>query len=252
MTGTWLKSGDATCDAPLRLFCFAHAGGGGGFFRPWREFVLPEVEVCPVILPGRETRVAEPAHRSMEELIGPLCEGLAPYLDRPYALFGHSTGAAVAYEVARRFQDDPRRAPRRLLVSGRRAPHLAARRPPFAGLADEDFLRVVAELGGTPQEVMRQRDLMRMFLPALRADFHLNESYRPLPGPRLRCPVSGFTGDRDPEVTPLELRLWDTVSDGPFRMRVYDGDHFYLTGLPEPLRTDLLEDLCSDIRQTVS
>lgn len=252
MTGTWLKSGDATCDAPLRLFCFAHAGGGGGFFRPWREFVLPEVEVCPVILPGRETRVAEPAHRSMEELIGPLCEGLAPYLDRPYALFGHSTGAAVAYEVARRFQDDRRRAPRRLLVSGRRAPHLAARRPPFAGLADDDFLRVVAELGGTPQEVMRQRDLMRMFLPALRADFHLNESYRPLRGPRLRCPVSGFTGDRDPEVTPLELRLWDTVSDGPFRMRVYDGDHFYLTGLPEPLRTDLLEDLRTDIRQTVS
>lgn len=111
MTGTWLKSGDATQDAPLRLFCFAHAGGGSGFYRPWREKLLPEIEVCPVILPGRETRVAEPAHRSMEDLIGPLCTGLAPHLDRPYALFGHSTGAAIAYEVARRFQDDPARAP---------------------------------------------------------------------------------------------------------------------------------------------
>ncbi|MEU5626706.1 thioesterase II family protein [Streptomyces tendae] len=252
MTGTWLKNGSAGTDAPLRLFCFAHAGGGGGFFQPWREKLLPEVEVCPVILPGRETRVAEPAFRSMEDLLGPLCTGLAPHLDRPYALFGHSTGAAIAYEVARRFQDDPARAPRRLLVSGRRAPHLAARRPPYAGLADDDFLRVVAELGGTPPEVMRQRDLMRMFLPALRADFHLNETYRPLPGPRLTCPLSGFTGDHDPEVTPLELGLWKTTSDGPFRMRVYEGDHFYLAGLPEPLRSDLRRDLSETVRQSVS
>ncbi|MCM2416780.1 alpha/beta fold hydrolase [Streptomyces sp. RKAG293] len=248
MTGSWLRNGDATTDAPLRLFCFPHAGGGGGFFRPWRALLPPQIEVCPVILPGREARIEETPYTRMADLLDPLCEGLAPYLDRPYALFGHSMGAAVAYEVARRFDGDPVRAPRRLLVSGRRAPHLAARRRAFAGLDDADFLQAVAQLGGIPEEVLRHRELVRMFLPGLRADFAVNETYRPSEGPPLTCPVAGFTGERDPEVTPLEMGLWNRTTKGPFRMTVYEGNHFYLKDLPVPLRAGLTGELEEDVR----
>ncbi|WP_462186003.1 MULTISPECIES: thioesterase II family protein [unclassified Frankia] len=246
MTGPWTKPTPRMTEAPLRLFCVAHAGGGGGFFLPWRDRLRPAIEVCPVLLPGRESRIAEPPYRRMEDLIGPLCEGLRPHLDRPYALFGHSMGAAVAYEAARRFTGEGR-APVRLLVSGRRAPHLAARRRPLADVPDDDFIAAVVSLGGTPDVLLEQPQLIKLLLPTMRADFAVNESYRPGDGPRLTCLVSAFTGDRDPEVEPVEAERWRVTTDGAFRLHVYPGDHFYLTGLPDPLHDDLMTDLEGDV-----
>lgn len=245
MTGRWLREIPEPAGAPLRLFCFAHAGGGGGFFRPWRGRLGPDIDVCPVVLPGREFRITEAPYRRMEDLIGPLCDGLRPFLDAPYALFGHSMGAAVAYEAARRFTAEGR-APVRLLVSGRRAPQLAARRRPIAGIPDDDFIAAVTSLGGTPDAVLEEGGLLQVLLPCLRADFAVNEAYHPAGEPRLTCPVSAFTGDRDPEVEPVEAELWRAVTDGGFALHVHPGDHFYLTGLPDALRDDLMADLGRD------
>ncbi|MFF0692722.1 thioesterase II family protein [Streptomyces tendae] len=230
-------------EAEIRLFCLPHAGGGGAFFHPWRAALAPGIEVRPVVLPGRESRIRELPYVTMEQAIGPLAELIAPQIDRSYALFGHSMGAAVCYELARRFVALGLPAPVRLFVSARRAPHLPSRRASYARLDDADFLAEVARLNGTPSDVLQQPDLVRLFLPTLRADFELNDTYTPLPAPRLECPVSAFVGRDDPEADPAELAAWAQVTSGAFRIREFDGDHFYLkdhaAGLLDEIRADL-------------
>ncbi|MBW4720367.1 alpha/beta fold hydrolase [Saccharothrix sp. SC076] len=220
----------------------AHAGGGAGFFRAWPGSLAPEVGVCAVVLPGRETRLRETPLTTVADIVTPLADAVRAHADRPYALFGHSMGAVVAYEVARRLTTAPR-PPLRLFVSGRRAPHLPARRAPLHPLAHDEFLDAVAAMGGTPREVLDQQDLMRLFLPGLRADFAVNETYHPLPGPVLDCPVSALTGDADPEVSVPEMRRWAEVTTGPFRLRVFPGGHFYHAGPPAALTAALRTDL---------
>lgn len=231
--------------APLRLLCFAHAGSGAAFFRPWRDALLPEVDVCPVLLPGRESRITERPFNAMDDLMDPLVEGLSAYLDRPYVIFGHSVGAAIGYEFARRLTGGPGRAPAGLLVSGRRAPQTPVRVPHRHMSDDASFMASVAKMGGTPPEVLRRADLMRLFLPTLRADFQLNETYRWQPGPPLPCPVVALTGDQDPEVSVAEMREWQRLTSGGFTLRVFPGDHFYLAG-PQP---DVAAALRADLRR---
>lgn len=243
MTGAWLGASAGESDAAVRLFCFAHAGGGGGFFQQWRSALLPEIEVCPVILPGREARIRETPVDRIDGLLDPLCAALEPYTDREYALFGHSMGTVLAYEVARRLSDGPGAGPACLFTSGRRAPHLPARHPPLHTLPEAEFVDAVVRLNGTPDEVLQQPGLLKLFLPTLRADFALNETYETWPGPRLACPVSALTGDADPEVDLDEMAGWRETTTGPFTLRVFRGDHFYLKGRPAELLAAVRADL---------
>jgi medium-chain acyl-[acyl-carrier-protein] hydrolase len=232
--------GDAGVDtrqATVRLFCFAHAGGGAAFFRPWRIGLAPEIDVRPVILPGRESRFREAPYQRIEQLLDPLCAALEPLLDLPYAFFGHSLGAIVAFEVARRFD------PACVVVSGRRAPRAPNNRRLFRSLPDAEFLAAVGGLGGTPPEILGQPDLIRVLMPALRGDFELNETYRPLPGPRLSCPLAAYMGAGDPEVGRPELLGWHEETTNEFTMRVFAGGHFYLKGGRADVTSALRHDL---------
>ncbi|THA24091.1 thioesterase [Streptomyces sp. RKND-216] len=235
MSGSWVSPTPSGADARLRIFCFAHAGGGSAFFRPWREQTPTGIEVVPVVLPGRESRMREQPHRRMTPLVSELVAGLRPHLDRPYAFFGHSLGSVVAYEAARALRRAGDPGPEALLVSGRRAPHMPSRLSPVSGLAEKDFLAEMVRLGGTPAEVAGKPEVIRLFLPFLRADFELNETYRPAPGPLLSCPVHAFCGDRDPLAAPQEVGGWREVTSGNFRLRVFPGDHFYLKDSKEVL-----------------
>ncbi|MEU2385395.1 alpha/beta fold hydrolase [Streptomyces sp. NPDC012461] len=221
-------------DAEVRMICFAHAGGGSALFLPWRRRLAPRIDVVPVVLPGRERRIQERPHTRMADLVAELVPALQPLLDRPYVLFGHSMGAMVAYEVAQRL----RPAPGMVFVSGRRVPGVTGERHL---LGDRDLLGVVNGLGGTPSALLDSPDLASLFLPALRADFQLVETYRPAHTPPLDCPLTALTGDADPEVTPAQMARWGDLTAGGFGLHVFPGDHFYLKGLPEALRRTLLD-----------
>ncbi|GGP51590.1 thioesterase II family protein [Saccharothrix coeruleofusca] len=246
MTGDWITGSGAGGDAPVLLFCVPHAGGGGGFFRPWAEALRPDVRVLPVVLPGRERRLRERPLTRAEDIVGPLARAVARRVDRPFAVLGHSMGSVLAYEVARRLESEGHH-PLCLFASGRRAPHLPARRPPLHPLPEAEFLDQVGRLNGTPPEVLRDAGLRALFTPSLRADFEVNETYAPLPGPPLRCRVSALVGGADPEADLEEVAAWRHATTGEFTLRVFHGDHFYLKGAP----AELLAAIRADLRRGV-
>src|SRR5258708_2622210 len=187
-TGAWFPSVQSAAGAKLRLFCFPSAGGGASVFRGWGEHLPPGVAVLPVRLPGRETRLGEPPFDLMEQLIEALREAIAPYLDQPFAFFGHSLGAAIAFELARTLPDPPAC----LLVSGARAPQLRRDHVPPPPPADEGLIQELRRLDGIPQELLDNQELMQLALPALRADTALYRNYVYTEGPPLACDIRAY------------------------------------------------------------
>jgi len=220
--------------AGFRLFCFAHAGGGSSFFGKWKTEFGPEIEICPILIPGRESRITEEPYRRIDDIIDPLMCALSPEMNLPFALFGHSMGSILAFEVARRATEKglPLKT---LMVSGRRAPHLRMRRRPLHLLQGEEFLKAIKTLNGTPDDVFNNDELMKFFLPSLRADIELNETYAPLTGKLLSCEVMAYMGEADSEVNPSELIAWRELTSGNFKHHILSGDHFYLQENPDKL-----------------
>jgi surfactin synthase thioesterase subunit len=196
-------------------------------YRSWAA-LLPSVDVIPVHLPGREGRFREPAFRHIRPLIDALTPALIPYLDRPYALFGHSMGAIIGLELARQLRRQGKRGPVHLFVSGHRAPHLPDPDPPTRFMSDDEFRAELQRLQGTPQDVLDHPELMELMLPLLRADFELSETYEVEVDAPLECPISVFGGIDDPKGGKEELDEWRQYTTSQFTLRMYPGNHFYL------------------------
>jgi surfactin synthase thioesterase subunit len=223
-TGAWIRRFHPAPDAPARLVCFPHAGGSASYFFPVSRALAPRADVLGVQYPGRQDRRHEPCVGDLIELAEMIVPQLEPWLDRPVTFFGHSLGASLAFEVARRLPGADLRA---LFVSGRGAPT----RPRDEGMHLVDDHRLVADLArmsGTDAAVLRDEEILRTVLPALRADYRAAETYRYQPGPPLTCPVTALIGDRDDQVTEPEARAWSDRTTGPFDLRVFPGGHFYL------------------------
>ena len=182
----------------------------------------------------------------MEQFIGSLSDAISRCADRPFAFFGHSLGAIVGYEVARMLPRSTAARLIRLFVSGRRAPQLRPGRPPLHQLPDASFISALRRFGGTPEELLGDSAMRRLFLPALRADFELNDTYVPLPGPRLCCPVTAFAGRDDPETSRDEIRGWAAVSTGAFEFLQFPGGHFYLIERQPELLAVIRRELAAD------
>lgn len=225
----WLRRFHRAEHAPARVVCFPHAGGAAGFYFPLSKALSPTVETLAVQYPGRQDRRTEPALGNVEELTDGIVEALVPLLDgRPLALFGHSMGAVLAYEVARRLGNEAAPPPALLFASGRRAP--CRRRVEDMHLReDQALLDELRKLGGTDPELLDEPDVMRLLLPAVRRDYQAIETYRHRPGPELGCPVTVLTGDRDDRTTLDEAGDWKHHTTGGCTLRVFPGGHFFLT-----------------------
>jgi medium-chain acyl-[acyl-carrier-protein] hydrolase len=200
------------------------------------------VEVVSVQLPGRENRFDEPPIESMELLVGQLLEGLAGYLVSPFALFGHSMGALIAFELTRRMRFRNLH-PVHLFASGCRAPHLPRRSPDRHTLPDREFIAAVGELGGIPPELLAESQFLEAMLPMLRSDCTLVETYVFRPQVPLTCPVTAFGGLKDQEVFPQDVRAWSDHTTGPCRVHLLPGDHFFVNSA----RSDVLRLVVSEL-----
>ncbi|NKD86339.1 alpha/beta fold hydrolase [Haematospirillum jordaniae] len=222
-------------DAAIRLFCLPWSGGSASVYRGWERFLPAGIEVCPVELPGRGTRFADPPIDVMETLIPEMAVALESFLDRPFALFGHSLGALLAFELSSFLSRSRGYAPVHVFVSGRRPPQNPSE-PPFRyGMDDESLKRNLVSLGGMPMEVQSSPELLALLLPVLRSDFRLTEQYSYDGKTALDSPLTAYVGSRDPEVSVSVMQDWNNVSTDTFSLRTFDGDHFYLLE-PEPRR----------------
>ncbi|MFI9504580.1 thioesterase II family protein [Nocardia sp. NPDC052566] len=215
-------------NAPVTLYCLPHAGAGASAFVPWRKLLHPEIEVVPLQPPGRELRMREQPHDRVESMIGDLLAAMDGAWRAPFALFGHSMGALVAYELARALTELGR-PPVHLIVSARRAPQRPSRLPSIPASSDALLLQLIRELGGTPQAVLDDAEWRRILLRLMRADMTLNESYGHRPGPPLDIPITVLAGRADTHVAVTDLEQWARCSSGAVDIRMVDGGHFFVT-----------------------
>ena len=241
----WVVIPRPTPGARLRLFCFPYAGGGASIYGRWPAQLPPEVEVVAAQLPGRESRLAETPIAEMGPLVDRLAEALAPYMDRPFALFGHSNGGLMAFELARLLRREGRTGPLSLITSGRPAPHTDIDSPELHALPEDEFRDALRRFNGTPEEVLQNTEIMALITPMLRADFALGETYVYTPEPPLAIPVASYGGRTDAEVPEWSIEAWREQAAGEFRVVMFPGGHFFLNEDREQVLAELTRDLRS-------
>lgn len=227
-TTSWFACPRPDPAAGARLFCFPYAGGSPVMYNRWPATLPAGVEVRAAHYPGRGWRYAEAAFRRISHLVEALAQAIPPLLDRPFAFFGHSLGALVAYELARRLHKDRLPLPYMLFVSACVAPHLPDPNPPLHVLPEAEFMQALRRLNGTSAEVLADAQMMSLLLPALRADLEASETYRYAPGQPLSCPIAAFGGYDDTRIDPDGLQGWATHTQAGFRLQMFPGDHFFV------------------------
>ncbi|HEX7842177.1 MAG TPA: alpha/beta fold hydrolase [Kofleriaceae bacterium] len=243
MTGRWFIRPVTVPEPALRLVCIPYAGGAASVYRGWGQLAPREVEVCAVELPGRGSRISEAPFSHLMSLVRALGDALEPLLDRPFALFGHSMGGLVAFELARLLRQRGWPAPRHLFVSATPAPGTPPARPLLHRTSDAELIDRLRELNGTPQEILDHAELMALLLPVIRADFAALETHEPREEPPLDVPLTVFGGVLDRRVRPAALEGWRAHSTAATRLRLWPGDHFYLHGAARELVGAVVEDL---------
>lgn len=211
----------------VQLFCFPFAGGGASAYRTWLRQKTSELEVAAIQLPGRENRIAEPLLYDMKSVIDSLVDELPRHITRPYAFFGHSLGARMAFEVARALSKRGHQPPAHIFVSGSRSPEIPEPRP-LHKLTDNEFCEELGRFGGTPRELMENPELMALYLPILRADFTVDETYEYTADNSLPIPITAFCGSNDPEATAHEMLGWRNHTTAVFNFTQIEGDHFFI------------------------
>lgn len=218
----------------LSLVCLPFAGSGAGFFREWKKLEVPGVRVCPIQLPGREERYSDSPFKDVAEAVAELTPQIVAEVGvrNPVALFGHSLGAVLAYEIARELGRIAHPGLRHLYVSGSPGPR-SGRTERATGLPDEEFVAEVQRFAGYRHAAFDNPDLLEVLLPALRADVAMHENYRPTAGPPLTVPITALRGSRDELVSRAEAEQWADATEARFDYRELPGVHMYLTEDPE-------------------
>ncbi|WP_405107320.1 lantibiotic dehydratase [Micromonospora sp. NBC_01405] len=242
----WFVSAGSRPQAPVRLFCLPYAGAGASAFRDWQREFGADVEVLPVQLPGRENRISEDPNFTVAEVAA----AIAGRADRPYAIYGHSMGGRVGFEVVRELRRTGGPLPLRLYVGGARAPHVddASLFDGLSRVDDDELLRRLGDGGGLPAGVLAHPELVELLLPLLRADFGRVDSYRYVPGEPLPVPVVAFSGRSDRAVSHAQSVAWERHTAAGFTLREIDGGHFFLQDRLPELAVTIRADLTTAVR----
>lgn len=228
-TNPWLTRMKAVPAPRARVLCFPFAGGTSAVYRAWQDRFSADVEVCAVNFPGRGSRFTEPPIRRMDAMLDGLCSGLTPFLDRPFAVFGHSLGAVIAFEWCRLLPGRGLRSPLRLFASGARGPQLPDPYSPIHHLPPDEFVhQMQVRYAGIPAEILAEPDLLALLLPPLQADLELFETYAFRQGPALDFPVTVFGGRQDHRLDDRQYQAWRQVTTRPVDFAMFDGGHFFV------------------------
>jgi medium-chain acyl-[acyl-carrier-protein] hydrolase len=242
----WILRQSSHPDPSLRLFLLPPAGGSSLIFRSWKDVMPPGVDVYPIQLPGRGARVHEPPFTRVEPLVQSLATALAPLLNKPFALFGHSMGALLGFELSRHLRKSYGIEPLLLFASGGRSPDVPEDKRDFL-LPDADFVAMLRALNGTPAEILDNPEALRLLLPVLRADFEVTQTYQHNEDQPLSCRIKVFGGTRD-STTGEELLLpWRKHTRGSFSLSMLPGSHFFI----EESRAQLLAIVAHELRRAL-
>lgn len=247
-TNEWLSFPKPNPDARLRLFCFPYAGGGAHIFFPWQEKLSPWIELCAIQLPGRGTRFSDKPYTYHKQIVNELLINMDGYFDKPYAVFGHSMGALLAYELVQEIQKRGLPQACQLFVSGRRAMHINSESKSIYALPEPELIAELRKLNGTPVEVLDNKELMSLVLPVIRADFELcdtythNEDYD-----KLDINITAIEGSDDLRASGNPVLAWKDLTRGQFESKKLTGDHFFIHSSQQQLLNLLNNELSAHL-----
>jgi len=242
----WLSLRRPKSRARVRLFCFPYAGGSEAVFRTWQQNLPETIEVLPIQLPGRGTRIKEPALTRLAPLVQALSQSLQPELDLPFAFFGHSMGGLIAFELARQLRREVGPLPVHLFISAKCSPKQVD--DLYSGeISDQELIQILHRYEGTPGEVLEDAELMQLLLPVIRADMELCNTYVCEPEPPLPCPITAFGGLQDHKSGRECLEGWRDYTTGRFTLRMFPAGHFFL----QSCEKSILEAISRELAQHV-
>lgn len=236
----WIRRYHRSPESSIKLLCLPHAGGAASSFFELSKALAPMIEVLAVQYPGRQDRRTEPVLTDIGALADAVVAAVRYESDQPLAIFGHSMGAVIGFEVARRLE----RAgapPSVLIVSARRAPDATSQRTQLHARTDAEVIAELRTLSGTRDDFLGDEEIVRMIMPAIRGDYTAVETYRYVEGQVLSCPVHAFVGDSDPRVQPGEVHGWAAHTSSAFDVKVFSGGHFYLHDTRGPVEQAILD-----------
>ncbi len=210
----------------ITLFCLPFAGGGASAYNTWMKRMQNMICVCPIQLPGREERIMEQLYKDMNKMLDDLEQAVLNVVKGSYALWGHSMGGKIAYELEKRMENRGYTA-KYLFVSGSRVPHIPEPNPIYY-LSDEAFKEKLGRFEGTPKEILENKELLDFFLPMLRADFTMDETYYTKEIQKLNCSIYGFGGIDDKEADEKAIKKWQEYTNQNFLYKIFQGNHFFI------------------------
>lgn len=226
----WFHIKKPNPNAALRLFCFPYAGGSAQVFADWHEYLPDDVEVIAMQYPGRGSRFVEPLIGRCEDMVAAIIPEMLPALNKPFVFFGHSNGGLLSFELARALQRRGITTQKHHFLSAKRAIHLPHRKAPMHKLPHDEFIEELKVLGGTPPEILAQTELMELFLPILRSDFSLSETFTYQGEDKLKCTATVLYGEKDLDIPEEDVLKWQELIETTIDPHKFTGNHFFING----------------------
>ncbi|VAW80210.1 hypothetical protein MNBD_GAMMA12-2521 [hydrothermal vent metagenome] len=241
----WIKCYRESSQSKLKVFCFPFAGGSASAYRLWKDYLSEEIDVYAIQLPGREERISDPLLTDLKASVKEIADEILPLLDKDFVFFGHSMGAVMALELAH-ILEQQNKIPRQVIVSARCSPLLVDPETQIHQLSDKGFVQAIRDYNGTSEIVLQNKELMAMFLPILRADFSMSETYQYSQTKPLSCPLTAICGIEEKELEEHHITGWQAVTTGAFTTKMFAGGHFFIKDEIEvvlPYLNNVLNDL---------